>query len=147
MESIEDKMPMPPAVSSLLSLPSRSQSVLFAREPPTDSEDDPRADTSLLAEPLKKLLELVSCVVPGVRVASWTKSRPFKGSCATCSEVMTCPREGLVVSTDTAFAVTSTCEETVEGERLKFSSRASSTCRRKSLVSAARKPWNSTCKV
>src|SRR6266849_7886508 len=147
MESIEDRIPMPPAVSSLLPLQSRSQSVLLGRDPPTDKENDPRADTSLLGAPLKKLLAFVSCVVPGVSVASCTKSRPFRGSCATCCAVMTCPREGLVVSTAMALADTSTWEETEEGERLKSSSRASSTCRRKSFVSAARKPWNSTRKV
>jgi hypothetical protein len=38
MSSMDEKMPMPPAVSSLLSLPSRSQSVLLAREPPTERE-------------------------------------------------------------------------------------------------------------
>ena len=47
---------MPPAVSSLLSLPSNSQSVLEARDPPTEREKVPRADTSLLGPPLKKLL-------------------------------------------------------------------------------------------
>jgi hypothetical protein len=41
-------MAMPPAVSSLLSFPSSSQSVLFAREPPTERENGPRAETSLL---------------------------------------------------------------------------------------------------
>src|SRR5882762_524486 len=121
MESIEDKIPMPPAVNSLLSLPSRSQSVLFARDPPTERENDPRAETSLLGPPLKKLLGFVSCDVPGVRVASWTKSRPFKGSCATCSEVMTWPSDGFVVSTATSVALTSTWEDTVAGDRLKSS--------------------------
>ena len=58
-------MAMPPAVSSLLSLPSSSQSVLLARDPPTESENDPRAETSLLGPPLKKLLGLVSCVGAG----------------------------------------------------------------------------------
>ncbi len=47
---------MPPAVNSLLSLPSSSQSVLFAREPPTDSEKDPRAETSELGPPLKEAI-------------------------------------------------------------------------------------------
>ena len=73
MASIEGRIEMPPAVSSLLSLPSSSQSVLLARDPPTDSENDPRVETSLLGPPLKKLLGLVSWVVPGVSVASWTK--------------------------------------------------------------------------
>ena len=63
--SIEGKIAMPPAVSSLLSLPSSSQSVLWARDPPTESEYVPRAETSLLGPPLKKLLGLVSWVVPG----------------------------------------------------------------------------------
>src|SRR5713101_1479178 len=116
MESMEDKIPMPPAVNSLLSLPSNSQSVLLARDPPTERENDPRADTSLLGPPLKKLLGFVSWDVPGVRVASWTKSRPLRGSCVTCSEVMTWPSDGLVTSTETASAKTSTWEETVEGE-------------------------------
>ena len=74
------KVPIPPAVNSLLSTPSSSQSVLFGREPPTDREKEPRAATSLLAAEVKKLLGLVSAVAPEVRVASWTKSRPFKGS-------------------------------------------------------------------
>ena len=86
---IEGKIEMPPAVSSLLSFPSSNQSVLWARDPPTESEKVPRAETSLLGPPLKKLFGLVSCVVPGVRVANCTKSRPFNGSSATCSEVIT----------------------------------------------------------
>ena len=63
-------MPIPPAVSSLLSTPSSSQSVLLGREPPTDSEKEPRAATSLLAAEVKKLLGLVSAVAPAVSVAS-----------------------------------------------------------------------------
>ena len=70
MSSIEEKMPIPPAVSSLLSTPSSSQSVLLGREPPTDSEKEPRAATSLLAAEVKKLLGLVSAVAPAVSVAS-----------------------------------------------------------------------------
>ena len=61
---------MPPAVNSLLSTPSKSQSVLLARDPPSDSENDQRVETSLLGPPLKKLFGLVSEVTPGVRVAS-----------------------------------------------------------------------------
>ena len=80
---------MPPAVNSLLSLPSSSQSVLWGREPPTESEYVPRVETSLLGPALKKLFGFVSWVVPGVSVANWTKSRPFKGSSATCSDVIT----------------------------------------------------------
>ena len=60
MASIEGRIEMPPAVSSLLSLPSSSQSVLLARDPPTESENDPRAETSLSAPPLKKLFGFVS---------------------------------------------------------------------------------------
>ena len=56
---------MPPAVSSLLSTPSSSQSVLLGREPPTDRDKGPRAATSLLAAEVKKLLGLVSAVAPG----------------------------------------------------------------------------------
>ena len=41
---------------------------------------DVLVETSLLGPPLKKLLGFDSCVVPGVSVANWTKSRPFKGS-------------------------------------------------------------------
>src|SRR5882762_8614708 len=111
-------MEMPPAVSSLLSLPSSSQSVLWGRDPPTESEYDPRVDTSLLGPPLKKLFGLVSCVVPGVSVANCTKSRPFRGSSATCSDVITCPRVGFVVSTATSVALTSTVEETDAGTKV-----------------------------
>ena len=50
MESIEDRIEIAPEVSSLLSFPSSSQSVLLAREPPTESEYDPRADASLLTD-------------------------------------------------------------------------------------------------
>ena len=57
---MEGRIAIPPAVSSLLSLPSSSQSVLWAREPPTESEKVPRVETSLLAPPLKKLTGLVS---------------------------------------------------------------------------------------
>src|SRR5580704_12648390 len=135
MSSIEEKVPIPPAVNSLLSVPSRSQSVLFGREPPTDREKEPRAATSLLAAEVKKLLGFDSAVAPGVRVASCTKSRPFRGSCETSCAVMTWPREGLLVSTATEDALTSTVEETVDGESVKFNSRASSTCRRRSLLS------------
>ena len=82
--------------------------VLLGREPPTDSEKEPRAATSLLAAEVKKLLGLVSAVAPAVSVASCTKSRPFKGSCDTCCEVMTWPSDGLVVSTATASPETAT---------------------------------------
>src|SRR5579872_3201601 len=91
MESIEDRIEMAPAVNSLLSVPSSSQSVLLARDPPTDREKDPRADASLLGPPLKKLFGFVSCEVPGVSVASCTKSRPFKGRSVTCWLVITWP--------------------------------------------------------
>src|ERR1700676_2135816 len=107
MESMEERMLMPPAVNSLLSLPSSNQSVLLAREPPTERENAPRAATSLLVAFVKKLLGLVSAAVPGVRGASCTKSRPFKGSWATCCELMTCPRVGSVVVTATASGGTS----------------------------------------
>src|ERR1700675_2971530 len=116
MSSMEEKVPIPPAVSSLLSTPSRSQSVLLGREPPTDKEKEPRAATSLLAAEVKKLLELVSEVAPEVRVASWTKSRPLRGSWDTSWEVMTWPREGLVVSTATAEALTSTVVPWEDGD-------------------------------
>src|SRR5271163_4545405 len=103
MSSIEEKIAIPPAVSSLLSTLSSSQSVLLGREPPTDREKEPRAATSLLAAEVKKLLGFVSAVAPAVSVASCTKSRPFKGSCDTCCELMTWPREGLAVSTATGL--------------------------------------------
>src|SRR5260370_15101719 len=137
-------MEMPPAVNSLLSTPSINQSVLLAREPPTESENEPRAATSLLAAAVKKLLGLVSCVVPGVNVASCTKSRPFSGNCATCCEVMTWPSEGLLVSTATSEATTSTELLTDVGERVKSSSRCSSTCSFTSLLSAGWNPLYST---
>src|ERR1700722_7087097 len=126
MSSIEENVPMPPAVNSLLSTPSRIQSVLLGREPPTDSEKDPRAATSLLAAEVKKLLGFDSAVAPGVSVASWTKSRPLRGSCDTSCAVMTWPREGLVVSTATEDALTSTVDATVDGESVKLNSRPSS---------------------
>ena len=110
---------MPPAVSSLLSTPSSSQSVLFGRDPPTDSEKEPRAATSLLAAEVKKLLGLVSAVAPAVSVASCTKSRPFKGSCETSCEVMTWPRDGLADSTATASPETATVVTTVAGHERK----------------------------
>src|SRR5271168_1924060 len=132
---MEEKTPIPPAVSSLLSTPSRSQSVLLGREPPTDREKEPRAATSLSALELKKLLGLVSAVAPAVSKASWTKLRPFKGSCDTCCEVMTWPREGFVVSVVTASPETVTEETTVAGAMEKSSSRASSTWRWRSLDS------------
>src|SRR6516225_2542643 len=138
---------MAPAVSSLLSLLSSSQSVLCTRDPPTDNENVPRADTSLLAPPLKKLFGFVSCVVPGVSVASCTKSRPFKGNCATCSDVITCPRVALVVCTATSVAVTSTVEVTDAGLSEKSTSRCSSTCNRKSFCSLGWNPCASTCTV
>src|ERR1700720_1676477 len=141
MESMDERMAMPPAVSSLLSLPSSSQSVLLAREPPTEREKEPRAETSLLGPPLKKLEGLVSATVPGVSVASCTKSRPFKGSCATCCELMTWPRVGSVEVTATP-AVTPTVEETEERLRLKLSSRDSSICNLRSLDWAGWKRWN-----
>src|ERR1700758_1650642 len=102
MESMDENTAIPPAVSSLLSTPSSIQSVLFGRDPPTDKENEPRAATSLLAAEVKKLFGLVSCVVPGVSVASCTKSLPFSGSCATSCDVMTCPSDGFVVSTATS---------------------------------------------
>jgi hypothetical protein len=104
---------------------------------PTESEKEPRADASLLGPPLKKLLGLVSCVVPGVSVASWTKSRPFKGRSATCWLVITWPRVASAVCTATGVAETSTLVCTVEGESLKSSSRCSSTCSRMSCAMAS----------
>ena len=118
---------MPPEVSSELSLLSSSQLVLCSREPPTDKENVPRVATSLLAAEVKKLLGLVCWVVPGVSVASWTKSRPFSGRSATSSEVMTWPRVGLVVSTATSVALTSTVWLTEAGLSEKSTSRCSST--------------------
>src|SRR5277367_6039427 len=106
MLSMEDKIETPPAVSSLLSTPSSSQSVLLGREPPTDREKEPRAATSLLAAEVKKLLGLVSAVAPAVRVASCTKSRPFNGSCDTCCELMTWPSDGVAVWMATALPAT-----------------------------------------
>src|SRR5215469_89886 len=108
-------MPIPPAVSSLLSTPSRIQSVLLGREPPTDRDRGPRAATSLLAAEVKKLLGLVAAVAPEVSVASWTKLRPFNGSWETSCEVMTWPSDGFVVSATTASPVTVTEETTVAG--------------------------------
>ena len=67
---MEGKIEMPPAVSSLLSLPSKQPVRALRREPPTEREYDPRVETSLLGPPLKKLLGLVSCTVPGVNVAN-----------------------------------------------------------------------------
>jgi len=72
-------MPIPPAVSSLLSTPSRSQSVLLGLEPPTDRDKGPRAATSLLAAEVKKLLGLVSAVAPAVRVATLNEIPPVQG--------------------------------------------------------------------
>ena len=106
-----------PAVSSLLSTPSSNQSVLLGREPPTDREKEPRAATSLAGAEVKKLPLFVSAVAPAVSVASWTKSRPFNGSCDTCCEVMTWPKDGIgVVSTATASPATVTVVVTAAGE-------------------------------
>jgi len=105
---MEEKIPMPPSSSWLLSLPSSIQSVLCSRDPPTESENEPRVEASLLAAPLKKLFGLVEAVVPGVNVASWTKLRPLSGRSATSSAVMTWPSVGFVVSTATWVALTST---------------------------------------
>src|SRR4051812_3995988 len=120
MASIEGRIAIPPPVNSLLSTLSNNQSVLCGREPPTESEYEPRVETSLLGPPLKKLLGFVSCTVPGVSVANCTKSRPFKGKSATCCDVITCPRVGLVVCTATSVALTSTVEDTDAGLRVKF---------------------------
>src|ERR1700719_461041 len=117
MSSIEENVPIPPAVNSLWSTPSSNQSVALGREPPTDREKEPRAATSLLAAEVKKLLGLVSAVAPEVSVASCTKSRPLSGSWATSCEVMTWPREGLAVSTATASADTSTEVATEVGDK------------------------------
>ena len=144
MASIDGRMAIPPAVNSLLSLPSNNQSVLLARDPPTERENEPRVETSLLGPPLKKLLGLVSWVVPGVSVANCTKSRPLRGRSATCSAVITWPRVGFVVSTATSVALTSTVEDTDAGDMVKFTSRCSSTCSRMSFCSTVWKPWDST---
>src|SRR5277367_5455954 len=113
---MEDKTAIAPEVSSLLSTPSNSQSVLLARDPPTDSEKDPRADASLLGPPLKKLFGLVSCATPGVSVASCTKSRPFRGRSATCWLVITWPKVASAVWIATAVALTSTLVCTEAGD-------------------------------
>src|SRR5882724_11782327 len=67
MESIEERMEMPPAVNSLLSTPSISQSVLLGREPPTESENGPRAATSLVAEVVRNLLGVDDLAEGGIR--------------------------------------------------------------------------------
>ncbi len=113
--------------------------MLCSREPPTESENDPRVEASLLAAPLKKLTGLVDAVVPGVSVASCTKLRPFNGRSATCSAVMTCPRVGFAVSTATSVALTSTLEDTDAGTSPKSTSRCSSTCNRTSFCSGGLK--------
>ena len=51
MASIEGRIEIPPAVNSLLSTPSSNQSVLWALEPPTEREYEPRVETSLLGLP------------------------------------------------------------------------------------------------
>ena len=58
MESIVGRIAMPPDVSSLLSTSSSSQSVLWAREPPTESEKVPRVATSLLAAPIEEAVRV-----------------------------------------------------------------------------------------
>ena len=126
MSSIDEKTPMPPPVSSLLSTPSRSQSVALGREPPTESEKEPRAATSLSLPEVKKLLVFVSAVAPEVSVANCTKSRPLSGSWDTCCAVMTWPNEALLVSTATASELTSTDSSTEAGTSEKLISRASS---------------------
>ena len=110
--------------------------MLLARDPPTESENDPRADASLLGPPLKKLFGLVSVVVPGVSVASCTKSRPFKGRSFTCCDVITCPSVASAVCTPTIVAETSTFSFTVASASLKSNSRRSSTCNWTPLASA-----------
>src|ERR1700731_2074289 len=117
---MEERIAIAPAVSSLLSTPSSSQSVLLAREPPTEREYQPRAEASLLGPPLKKLFGFVSWFVPGVSVASCTKSRPFKGRSSTCCEVITCPSvaSDVWMPTDVADADTPTAVCTVAGESL-----------------------------
>jgi len=67
MSSIDEKIAIPPSSSWLLSLPSSSQSVSCSREPPDESEKDPRVAASLLAALVKKLTGLVDEVVPGVK--------------------------------------------------------------------------------
>src|ERR1035438_10367612 len=119
---MEDRIEIAPDVSSLLSLPSSSQSVLLAREPPTEREKEPRADASLLGPPLKKLLGLVSCVTPGVSVASWTKSRPFNGRSLTCCAVITWPSVASLVCTSTAVPETCTLVCAEAGDSLNSSS-------------------------
>ncbi len=44
--------------------------MLLGREPPTDSEKEPRAATSLSEPEVKKLFGFVSAVAPAVNVAS-----------------------------------------------------------------------------
>ena len=144
MESIVGRIAIPPELSSALLLLSISQSVLCSREPPTESENVPRVATSLLAAAVKKLFGLVCWVVPGVRVASCTKSRPFNGRSATSSDVITWPSVGFVVSTATSVAVTSTVWLTDAGFSVKSISRCSSTCRRMSFCSVVWNPCDST---
>src|ERR1700735_3068643 len=49
MSPIPEKNAIPPSSSWLLSLPSSSQSVSCSREPPEESENEPRVAASLLA--------------------------------------------------------------------------------------------------
>src|SRR5260370_13255117 len=104
MSSMDEKVPIPPAVNSLLSTPSNIQSVLFGRDPPTGNENDPRAATSLAAPLVKKLLGFDSALAPGLSEASCTKSRPLRGSCATGCQLITPQRDALVCSPSPSLA-------------------------------------------
>ena len=123
MESIEDRIPIPPAVNSLLSVPSSNQSVLFARDPPTDSENEPRAATSLLVPPVKKLLGFVSRCRARRERRELHEIASVQRQLRHLLRLMTRPSEGFAVSTATSDATTSTDVLTDAGDKAKSKSR------------------------
>ena len=141
MESTFGRMPTPPAVSSLSSTPSYSQSLAFSRMPCAETDMLPRYETSLLG-PCARKLPARPVTVPGPRRASCTKLRPFRGNSATCCALMSWPSEASLrcSSTAAAWLVTVTSVDSEEICSTKSSVRLACTSRTTLLRSWVWKP-------
>jgi len=133
---------MPPAVNSLLSAPSISQSVCWDVEPPTESENGSASSHLAGGRSGEKTVGVCSAVVPGMSVASCT-NRAHQRELRTCWDVDDLAEGGFEVSTATSVDTTSTVELRWRGTK-RNPIRAAHPRAVLHLLSTPWKPWNST---
>ena len=92
--------------TSLLFAPSTVHMFAVTAAPLTERSEPP-------SRPLSFTLRTSGALTPGMRVASWRKLRPFRGSSRTCSPVMRPATSPPVVDTDTAGVSTFTVSVTL----------------------------------